>query len=301
MAATFDRAAENFGNITGMEHTNVTVPDQRIATLFYIVGMGFTRDPYMVPGVINMWINIGRNQIHAPVNPKPQILRGHTGLVVPDLDVQEESLKAVRDDLKGTKFDFNRSNNRLDVICPWGNEYRCYEPEARFGPINLGMPYVEFTVPKGTADGIARFYQEIFAAPAEVKKENGSIAAHADVGYHQEMIFRETGDAIPEYDGHHLQIYLADFAGPHDRLVEHGVLSEESNQFQYRCVDIIDPSNGDKLFQIEHEIRSMSHPLYGRPFVNRNPVQTNRNYRPGHDNRSWVPSHEDPNSQLGGQ
>ncbi|MGY8990475.1 MAG: hypothetical protein ACKVHL_02640, partial [Rhodospirillales bacterium] len=92
MAATFDRAAENFGNITGMEHTNVTVPDQRIATLFYIVGMGFTRDPYMVPGVINMWINIGRNQIHAPVNPKPQILRGHTGLVVPDLDVQEESL-----------------------------------------------------------------------------------------------------------------------------------------------------------------------------------------------------------------
>lgn len=299
MAATFDRAAENFGNITGMEHINVTVPDQRIATLFYVVGMGFTRDPYMVPGVINMWINIGRNQIHAPVNPKPQIFRGHTGLVVPDLDVQEENLKAVRDDLKGTKFDFNRSNKRLDVICPWGNEYRCYEPEARFGPINLGMPYVEFTVPKGTADGIVRFYQEIFDTPARLDKSNGAPAAHARVGYHQEMIFSETDAPLADYDGHHLQIYLADFSGPHERMLKHGIVSEESNQYQYRCVDIIDPSNGDKLFEIEHEIRSMSHPLYGRPFINRNPVQNNRNYKPGHDDRSWIPGHDDPSFQLG--
>ena len=40
------------------------------------------------------------------------------------------------------------------------------------------------------------------------------------------------------------------------------------------------------LFQIEHEIRSMTHPLYARPLVNRNPAQTNRNYIMGGDN--WV-------------
>ena len=301
MGSTFNRKLESFGNIVGMEHTNVCIPDQHLATLFYIVGMGFTRDPYMVPGVVNMWVNIGRSQIHLPFNPKPQIIRGHTGLVIPDLNLQEETLKAVKDDLSGTKFDFNKSKDRLDVICPWGNEYRCYEPKPRFGPINLGMPYVEFNVPLGTAEGIVNFYQEIFSTPASLNITNASRAAHANVGYNQEMIFRETDATIPEYDGHHLQIYLADFFGPHQRLVEHGILSEESNQFQYRCIDIIDPSNGNKLFKIEHEIRSMSHPLYGRPFVNRNPIQTNRNYRPGHDSRSWTSAHEDPNFQLGGK
>ena len=33
---------------------------------------------------------------------------------------------------------------------------------------------------------------------------------------------------------------------------------------------------------LEHEIRSMTHPLYLRPLVNRNPAETNRTYAPGH-------------------
>ena len=41
------------------------------------------------------------------------------------------------------------------------------------------------------------------------------------------------------------------------------------------------------LFEIEHEIRSLRHPLHGRPLVNRNPLQTNRAYVPGRD--GWVP------------
>lgn len=301
MAKTYDRSAEDFGNITGLEHTNVTVPDQLTATVFYITGMAFTRDPYMVAGTWNMWVNIGRNQIHLPVDPNPQVLRGHTGLVVPSLDYQVKSLEAVKDDLAGTKFDYDRGNDRLDVICPWGNEYRCYEPKAEYGPINLGMPYVEFDVPEGTADGIARFYEQTFGGPSTVEKSNGSQAAHVNVGYHQRLIFRETKDALPEFDGHHFQIYLADFSGPHKKLLDLGVISEESNQYQYRVVDIVDPDNGDKLFEVEHEVRSMSHPLYGRPFINRNPIQTNRNYQPGHDDRSWTPAHDDPNFELGGK
>ena len=217
------------------------------------------------------------------------------------MNAQEESLKAVRDDLKGTKFDFERKNDYLLAICPWGNEYRCYEPAPQFGPINLGMPYVEFNVPTGTADGISRFYHEVFDTKTSLEKSNGSLAARVTVGYHQYLIFRETDDALPEFDGHHFQIYLADFAGPHKKLMDLGIVSEESNQFQYRILDLVDPKTGDKLYTVEHEIRSMSHPLYGRPFVNRNPVQNNRNYRPGHDDRSWTPSHEDPNFALGGK
>ena len=36
---------EDIGNIVSLEHVNVPIPDQSLATLFYVVGMGFTRDP----------------------------------------------------------------------------------------------------------------------------------------------------------------------------------------------------------------------------------------------------------------
>ena len=36
---------EDVGNIISLEHVNVQISDQAIATLFYVVGMGFTRDP----------------------------------------------------------------------------------------------------------------------------------------------------------------------------------------------------------------------------------------------------------------
>ncbi len=61
----FDRTAEDVGNIVEFGHVNVRVPDQRLATLFYVSGLGPTRDP--VPGdrVENMWINVGTSQFHS--------------------------------------------------------------------------------------------------------------------------------------------------------------------------------------------------------------------------------------------
>ena len=41
MGKIFDRTEEDLANFVGLEHTNIRVPDQRIATIFYIVGMGF--------------------------------------------------------------------------------------------------------------------------------------------------------------------------------------------------------------------------------------------------------------------
>ena len=77
--------------------------------------------------------------------------------------------------------------------------------------------------------------------------------------------------------------YLADFSGPHARLAAHGLITEESDQHQYRFQEIIDPASGETVFEIEHEVRSLRHPLYARPLVNRNPAQRIMGYRPGHD------------------
>ncbi|MBI3515496.1 MAG: hypothetical protein HY060_15775 [Proteobacteria bacterium] len=293
MSKKYDRSAEDVGNSVALEHVNVMIPDQTVSTQFYCAGLGLTRDPYLMAGTNNMWINVGRSQFHMPTG-KPQVLRGHVGIVMPDRESLLGRLARVKPQLKGTKFAFKEHNACVEAVSPWGNVIRLYEPdEERFGRINLGIPYVEFDVPEGTADGIVRFYKEIIAAHAYITSNGDGRAAHAVVGQKQELIFRETDKKIAKYDGHHLQIYLADFSGPHKRLLERGLVTEESDQFQYRFKDIVDLKTKKVLFTIEHEIRSMTHPLYARPLVNRNPTQSNRDYAPEHDAWRWNMPHDE--------
>jgi catechol-2,3-dioxygenase len=56
MSTPLDRSAEDIGNIVHLEHINLTVPDQLLATRFYISALGLTRDPYLMTGVDNMWV-----------------------------------------------------------------------------------------------------------------------------------------------------------------------------------------------------------------------------------------------------
>ena len=75
--------------------------------------------------------------------------------------------------------------------------------------------------------------------------------------------------------------------GPYQQLLKRGLIIEESDQHQYRFKDIVDPKDGKMLYTIEHEVRSMKHPIYMRPLVNRNPAQNNMNYAPGFDAWTW--------------
>ena len=106
------------------------------------------------------------------------------------------------------------------------------------------------------------------------------------MGHNQTLVFRETGDPIPDYDNHHIQVYVANFSGPYERLMERGLVSQEDGQHQYRFKDIVDPESGEVLFTLEHEVRSMTHPLFARPLVNRNPDHTNWNYVLGYENEA---------------
>jgi len=278
--SNYDRGAEDVGNIVALEHVNVTVPDQRIATLFYVVGLGLTRDPYLMVGDENMWVNVGNQQIHLPTRGA-QVLRGHFAIVVPDLDALNARLEAVQEKLSDTRFAFVARGDCLAVTCPWGNQLRCYGPGPRFGDMRLGLPYVEFTVQRGAAAGIAHFYRQAFGVQGTVAPDQTS--ATIPVGPNQVVIYREDDAPVPPYDGHHIAIYVADFGGPYRFLMQHDLISEESDEHQYRFRDIFDLESGDKLFEVEHEVRSLKHPLWGRAFVNRNPAQTQRNYIRGRD------------------
>jgi hypothetical protein len=281
-----DRTTQDVGNIVALEHVNVMVPDQQLATLFYVVGLGLTRDPYLMPGLENMWVNIGQQQFHLPTG-NPQVLRGDVGLVIPDFDELPGRLTAVKRRLESTKFAYTIEDKHIRVVSPWGNTIRCHPPGPDFGEMTLGMPYVELLVEQGAADGIARFYRDALGATATVVRNGGGTAARVTVGPQQELIFRETPQALPPYDGHHIQIYIANFSGPYRWLLERRLVTEESNWYQYRFQDIVDPESGRVLFTLEHEVRSLRSPLYLRPLVNRNAAQRQPTYQRGRD--AFVP------------
>ena len=283
----FDRTTQDVGNMVELGHVNVRVPDQRLAILFYIQGLGLTRDPYLVTGVDNMWVNVGISQFHLPLGPA-QVLRGTTGLVIPDPDALQARLKMVAPRLEGTKFAYKRKGDTTEVTCPWGNSMRVHAPDEKlFGRMNLGMPYVEVDSMPGSSAGIVKFYQQIIQTGGAVGEDSRGKFARIPIGLSESVVYRETKRASIPFDGHHIQVAFADFSGPHRKLVERGLITEESNESQYRFQDIVCLDTGKILSSIEHEVRSMRHPMFARPLVNRNPDNTNNRYAAGWEAGMW--------------
>ncbi len=278
----YDRTTQDVGNILGIEHVNVTVPDQTLALAFYVSGLGLTRDPYMMVGPENMWINVGQQQFHLPTR-EPQVFTGHIGVVMPDLEALQLRLKRAQERLAGTAFSWSVENGHVAVTCPWGNHFRCYAPGPQFGEMTLGIPYVEILTKPGTAEGICQFYTKVMQAPATYTEEKKEAVTCVRVGCAQELRFRETTADLPSYDGHHIAVYIVNFSGPHEFLKRRNLITQESDNHQYRFQKIINPWTGHALCELEHEVRSLYHPMYGREFVNRNPLQRITAYARGRD------------------
>ncbi|MCC6434603.1 MAG: hypothetical protein IT196_06195 [Acidimicrobiales bacterium] len=285
--APYDRSTQDVGNIVALEHVNVTVPDQELAALFYVTGLGFTRDPYIDFGTANMWVNLGSQQFHLPKR-EAQVLRGTIGVVVPSLAELRKRLQRLEKHdgarLAGTRYTCAEGEGgTVTLTCPWGNRLRVHEAGQDFGGLRLGLPYVEFDVSPGAAPGIARFYREVLDAPATTLDLGGRAAADVRVGTAQALRFVETDGPIAPYDGHHIAVYLANFSRPYRVLAERGLISMETNESEYRFQDIVDLDRGAVLFTIEHEVRSMRHPMFGRELVNRNAAQNIFRYQSGAD------------------
>ena len=277
-----DYGDEDVGNIISLEHVNVQIPDQSLATLFYVVGLGCTRDPYLNVGLNNMWANIGEQQFHLPTR-SPQVIDGYIGLVVPHLDGLAKRLESIADGLKGTQFAFHQDGDVMTVTCPWGNHFRCHPSQAEFGDMAAGIPYVELAVARGALAGILRFYHTVFGAPTGVESDAQGEFGRVKIGRHQSLLFRETDRALRPYDGHHVAIYVANFSGPYEFLNNRGAISEDVRNHQFRFKEISDPVDASPKFSLEHEVRSLRHPMYNRFFVNRDVNQTQRAYRRGWD------------------
>lgn len=258
------------GAILHFEHVNLRVPDHRAATLFFVEGLGLTRDPYRMVGVRNMWVNAGLQQFHLPIG-EPTPLPGEVGLVVPSVEDVERRLEEVGRELKDSELTSARVGETLAVTTPWGHRLRVL---PRAGPSRLPhrLPYVEFWVAPGQAEGIGAFYRDVLQCPVDLRPIDGDPAAWVTVGAYQTFRFRERpgGGTVPNTN--HVAVYLTRYRTIYAALERLGLVMEADADEQFRFSHIVNPRTHETLFVFEHEMRSLHHPDFLRPLVNRVPV-----------------------------
>ena len=181
----------------------------------------------------------------------------------------------------------------------WGDiatKFGIEKKEEEKSGVNMncqGIDYVEFFVPVGTAETIALFYEKVFEATTTVLTVDASssqkitIVAFGNISPEgradQSLIFRETESSnIPEYDGHHLSLYVGQDAKNFDYAFQNCLtadvvlvnprfkdkvttLPQARMEKQFRFKDIIDLNTREVVFELEHEVRSVEHEAFPGP------------------------------------
>jgi len=297
------REIVDVSTLTLLEHINLNVPSHEYILPFYYKVLGCGMDPRKVanlkPGAPKktLWANMGASQFHLPYGETAQSIPGHIGLRYASLDALEERLKAYPDCYKK----YTKEEGCLRVLDHYGNEFACRAPPAiekrraqdyrqpvlkasdphydEYKTIDcLGLDYVEFRCPPGTAAKIALFYETIFDATISVYEDVCIVAlGHVDSNGRadQSLIFRESDVATP-YDGHHIAMYVGETSADYERAFAHALQAgivwvnprfsdktmdiEGARQWnQFRLKDIIDVETGEVLMELEHEMRSIEH------------------------------------------
>ncbi|RLN58516.1 hypothetical protein BBJ28_00006921 [Nothophytophthora sp. Chile5] len=211
------KAMEEAGNLKFLEHINLSNTDKCTeaspAFIFYMRGLQCSRDPRLA---YHFWANFGaRHQFHLFTGqPKSECINGVIYLYVPDLDQLEKSLAGVADELKDTKFAFERVNrggettreyprekwhelfdtnqyDHLKANDPYGNELRLHVTPRHYWSISQslgktlpvtndvagvaqGFPFMYYRCRPGIAHGISRFFEHYLGAKTVVSKKAGN-------------------------------------------------------------------------------------------------------------------------------
>ena len=158
--------------------------------------------------------------------------------------------------------------------------------------MSLGLPYIAFDVPKGAAEKIGSFYRKIMGIPAEIDKHRNLSRAKVLVGKEQYLYFNEVDGAIAAYDGHHIQLYIVKFSGPHRNLNDAASFPRKAISTGTAQEKIVDPDSGELAYELEHEIRSVTHPLSRASARQSQSCADEPPYHPGHDALAWTVGHD---------
>jgi len=273
--SNFGNIRPEIGRILHMDHVNFETPDHEMATIFYMNGLGFTRDPYRRADEQNLGVNVGRQQLHLPKRgERTPPFCGIVGLVVPDIDGIKQRFKLLNKlgKFEGTPYDWIEEDNSVLITSPFGYRLRLHSHGNIEFSKPLGIAYVEVPVPLGKAVRIGNFYKQIIGAPVKFSEEGGTKSAIVTVGPHQEIKFIER--ELENYDTYtmHISYHVTHYNELRQKLKEYDSLMGIGEGEAFFFNKIFDPDTGEILIMVQNEVRSVYHPDYMRPLVNRWPM-----------------------------
>ncbi len=264
------------GGIVHLEHFNHEVVDHDAATVFYIYGLGFTRDPYQRTDITNMGVNIGLEQFHLPrTGQETPPFYGEIGIVHPDLAFVRERLARIEGEgrLAGTKFAvLSDGRDELIVRSPHGITIRLIQSGTLPFHQPIGIARVDIPVAAGKAAGIAEFFRRVMNAPVEESMLGGEIASIVTYGPFQTVRFRERRMTDYGLYRFHLAYYVTRYNEIRNRVIELGLANPDDGARQVLFFPkLFDPTTGEPVLDFVQEIRSLHHPDFMRPYTNRWP------------------------------
>jgi hypothetical protein len=262
------------GGILHLDHVNFQVPEHDLATVFFINGLGLTRDPFRRADETNMGVNVGLQQFHLPRRGVTPPFPGVIGLVVPELTALRARLMRLDrlGKFTGTAYQASFGNDAAEITSPFGIRLRLHAAGTVPFMRPLGIAYVDVLVPPGAAAAIAAFYCEVFRAIAGVETVDGAPTAIVNAGPYQTLRFIERD--LDSYDAHnfHVSFHVTHYNEVRERIAASGYMTGEGRGRVFFFDRIYDPDNGDTVFALVNEVRSVYHPDFMRPLVNRWPI-----------------------------
>lgn len=137
----------------------------------------------------------------------------------------------------------------------------------------VGMRGATLNVPPGTAEKGARFYETVLGFATERLSET-SWAVCGGPGKAQRLVLKEEEKSTGKEVGEHMAIYIGDYEGCFNRLLERGLifvnprfkhldastnLEEALRDSCFRFKNVVDLETGQLLFELEHEVRNVHH------------------------------------------
>lgn len=285
-----------------IEHLNLNVSSTQVALEFY-EALGCCRDARRPMGK-TLHSNCGAlTQFHTPspdneayiADAGPQQWRGVISVAYASLTELQEAVQRL-EQLKGQEHfrdsqlevgPWEESQEELHVRGPYGNRFRLHVASTALalalgrdgersrpgseGSHCVGMDTLTLEVPVGTAERAAQFYKEVLGCQLAT---SGDCGVRAGPELQQNLRFQEVeGSTGAELD-EHMAIYVADFEGCFQRLLDRGLiwvnprfvhldksttLEEALHYSCFRFKDVVDVSTGEKLFELEHEVRNTQH------------------------------------------
>ena len=284
----------DLNGILWLEHINLVVGDEKQAEYFYQDVLGCTRDLDA-----KFHVNMGQQQFHLAqgdtqriygsvglVVPNLKTVRGRiSGTEIDVMEDNEEegymSIKCPWGNIfhlyctqhdKAALLEDMSISKKMVRLHKSGGAYSSDSISVRGKP---GIRFIELVCPKGSIPSIQHLYESLFGCNVSSFHDKDTLSICVGPGVHLVYVEQDIDNGLKDLmEGVHIGIYVQNFKALYDNLSGQNLIwtnprfvhldtcdtwEEARDSRTLRFKDIVDLSCGEKIMELEHEVRPARH------------------------------------------